>query len=139
MEPTTIALYLSAGVLLTIVGLALWLANDPERSSEARARRRQQEETGNVYIIMPPAPQEVRHTHIHEHRHLHAVAALPDDLFADGQQRQFIPPRRSLSPLHSPNNPPRVVSVDRPRYAQLPPPRRLLTAREYWNESNHGG
>lgn len=76
-------------IAITIFALAFWFAHDPGRDSTAITKR-QEETTGNVYIVLPPAQpaQEVHHTHTHTHYHAH-VTVQPTGQPYDNRQRRI--------------------------------------------------
>lgn len=68
-----IAMGLIASVAVMIIAMIASLSRDPGRDSTAITQERKAEQTGNVYIVLPPAqpaqPQHCYHHHTHDHYH----------------------------------------------------------------------
>jgi len=71
-----IAMGLVASVAVMVIAMIASLSRDPGRDSTAITQERKAEQTGNVYIVLPPAQPDrvtVRHHHTHDHHHVHTL------------------------------------------------------------------
>lgn len=109
--------------LASFVFLIVHESTDPSRDSLAMARRRDDEPSSNVYVVLPKESTQhiyhhgrvdVDHHHYHTHKHEHTLSI--GSSYGESDPQLESRPRRSLSAQDSPN---RVVGIYAPRPAQL--------------------